>query len=73
MTEADRDNLRDVLSTAIVDAGMTTRQVAVAMEHNSVYNWLSGELDVIPTVRLLVHFGRVVGVPASELLRRAGL
>lgn len=73
MTDDQREELRDVLSAAIVDSGLTVHRIRLMTRNCAVHNWLSPVVDVLPNVRSLVRFGELVGVPASELLRRAGL
>jgi hypothetical protein len=68
------DRLRDELSAAAHDAGMTMGAVGRAMgNRNAPAQWLRSEGAVLPNVSTIVRFCAVVGVSPSELLAKAGL
>ena len=72
MTDEQAETLRDVLSAAAADAGLSMQGAGIRMGgRNTAAAWLRE--DALPNVRSLVAFGQAVGVTASELLARAGL
>jgi hypothetical protein len=67
-----QESLRDALSAAAADRGMSMHAAGVAMgQLCAPTSWTRG--DTLPNVRSLVAYCAALGVRPSDLLREAGL
>ena len=78
MIDAQRNDLRAVMAAAVKRSGRSKAAIGRAMSAGGSHRttplpWIGGNDTAAPNVASLVRFGAAVGVPASELLRRAGL
>ena len=67
-----QDDLRDALSAAAADRGMSMHAAGVAMgQRCAPTSWTRG--DTLPNIRSLVAYCEALDVRLSDLLRRCGL